>query len=51
MLRRATIEVRLLGEFALFRHGVPLPLPASRKTRAMLAYLLLCGKPVRRERE
>jgi pimeloyl-ACP methyl ester carboxylesterase len=50
MSRNATIEVRLLGEFALLRGGMPLPLPASRKTRALLAYLLLCGKPVRRER-
>lgn len=44
------ITVRLLGEFALLRDGVALPLPASRKTRAMLAYLLLTAKSVRRER-
>jgi pimeloyl-ACP methyl ester carboxylesterase len=44
------IDVRLLGEFALSTGGEPLPLPASRKTRALLAYLLLSAKPVRRER-
>jgi len=43
-------EVRLLGEFELHRGGTPVALPASRKTRALLAYLLLTGKPVRRER-
>lgn len=44
------IHVQLLGEFALSFDGEPLPLPASRKTRALLAYLLLHAKPVRRER-
>jgi pimeloyl-ACP methyl ester carboxylesterase len=46
----AAIEVRLLGEFMLLRDGQPQPLPASRKTRALLAYLLIIGKPVRRDR-
>lgn len=44
------IDVQLLGEFALSAGGEPLPLPASRKTRALLAYLLLTAKPVRRDR-
>jgi len=43
-------EVSLLGEFGLRRGGTPVALPASRKTRALLAYLLLTAKPVRRER-
>jgi pimeloyl-ACP methyl ester carboxylesterase len=46
----APINVRLLGEFMLLREGAPLPLPASRKTRALLAYLLIVRKPVRRDR-
>ena len=50
MAEAAAIEVRLFGEFALLRDGEPLALPASRKTRAIAVYLLLCGKPVRRER-
>lgn len=44
------IDVKLLGEIGLYRDGKPLALPASRKTRAMLIYLLLTGKPVRRDR-
>lgn len=44
------LEISLLGELALRRDGAPVPLPASRKTRAMLVYLLLCEGPQRRER-
>jgi pimeloyl-ACP methyl ester carboxylesterase len=44
------IEVSLLGEITLSRDGERIALPASRKTRALFAYLLLCAKPVRRER-
>ena len=46
----APFEVRLLGEFELRRGGAAVALPASRKTRALLAYLLLTARPVRRER-
>ena len=44
------LEVTLLGELTLLDDGVPVPLPASRKTRALFVYLLLCDRPVRRER-
>ncbi len=44
------IDVSLLGEITLSRDGEPLALPASRKTRALFVYLLLCAKPVRRDR-
>lgn len=44
------MELRLLGPMALVRDGQPVPLPASRKTRALLAYLAVRGKPERRER-
>ncbi len=44
------LKVRLVGELALFDGGRELPLPASRKTRALFAYLLLSNTPVRRER-
>lgn len=44
------MELRLLGPMALLRDGQPVPLPASRKTRALLAYLAVSGKPERRER-
>ena len=46
----ARMELRLLGPMALLRDGRPLALPASRKTRALLAYLAVSGKPERRER-
>jgi pimeloyl-ACP methyl ester carboxylesterase len=44
------MELRLLGPMALVRDGGPVPLPASRKTRALLAYLAVSGKAERRER-
>lgn len=44
------MELRLLGPMALLRDGKPMALPASRKTRALLAYLAVSGKPERRER-
>lgn len=44
------MELRLLGPMALLRDGRPVALPASRKTRALLAYLAVSGKPERRER-
>lgn len=46
----ATLEIRLLGELTLLRDGVPVELPPSRKTRALLAYLILKPGPERRER-
>ncbi len=44
------LYVTLLGDLTLSEDGRALALPASRKTRALFVYLLLCGKPVRRER-
>ncbi|HTO05927.1 MAG TPA: transcriptional regulator [Myxococcota bacterium] len=38
------IEVRLLGPFAITRGGVALELPASRKVRALFAYLALAPR-------
>ncbi|HEY5285132.1 MAG TPA: BTAD domain-containing putative transcriptional regulator, partial [Polyangia bacterium] len=43
------IQIRLLGELALLRNGRALPLPPSKKTRALLAYLAVIGKPQLRE--
>jgi DNA-binding SARP family transcriptional activator/energy-coupling factor transporter ATP-binding protein EcfA2 len=43
------LQVRLLGELALLRHGRALLLPPSKKTRALLAYLAAMGKPQLRE--
>ncbi|MGH7002708.1 MAG: hypothetical protein ACREIP_02050 [Alphaproteobacteria bacterium] len=44
------LTLRLLGEIELVRAGTRLSLPASKKTRALLAYLALTGKPQRRDR-
>ncbi|WP_328824891.1 transcriptional regulator [Mesorhizobium neociceri] len=42
------LSVRLFGPLAIVRNGVPVVLPASRKLRAMLAYLALAPHPVGR---
>ncbi len=44
------LSIRLLGEIDVMRDGERRPLPPSRKTRALLAYLALTGRPHRRER-
>jgi len=44
------VEIRLIGELAVLRSGDALTLPNSRKTRALLAYLILNPGPHRRER-
>ena len=46
----AELTLRLLGEVAVLRDGVPLPLPSSRKARALLVYLAATGRSHRRER-
>jgi len=45
----AALELRFLGDFAVLREGVALPLPPSKKTRALLAYLCLQPRRFRRE--
>jgi DNA-binding SARP family transcriptional activator/TolB-like protein len=42
------IEIHMLGMLRLSRRGRPIALPASRKVRALLAYLALASKPVGR---
>ena len=44
------LTIRLLGEIEVCRDDSVQPLPPSRKTRALLAYLALTGRPHRRER-
>lgn len=46
----ADLELCFLGELRVLHDGSPQPLPPSKKTRALLAYLALAGRPVRRER-
>ena len=44
----ARLELRLLGGVEVIRAGIALPLPASRKARALLAYLAATGRSHRR---
>jgi DNA-binding SARP family transcriptional activator/pimeloyl-ACP methyl ester carboxylesterase len=44
------LKIQLLGDIAVARDNEILPLPPSKKTRALLAYLALNGQPQRRER-
>ena len=48
--RQSVLEISLLGELAVHRDGAAVPLPASRKTRALLGYLALSARAHRRER-
>ena len=41
-------HVLLLGAFQIIRNGAPLPLPRSRKARALLAYLAMAPRAVTR---
>ena len=44
------LEIRLLGELMVLRGGMPCQLPSSKKTRALLAYLVASGRTHTRER-
>jgi DNA-binding SARP family transcriptional activator/TolB-like protein len=44
----ALLQVRFLGPMTVSRSGVAVPLPASRKVRALFAYLALAPHPVTR---
>jgi DNA-binding SARP family transcriptional activator len=46
----ASLGVRLLGALTISRDGVPAAMPASRKLRALFAYLALAPHPVSRSR-
>ena len=45
-----TLHIHTLGALAIAMGGQTLALPASRKTRALLGFLVLTGRPHRRER-
>jgi len=46
----STLEIRLLGELQVVRDGVPVALPTSRNTRALLAYLVATCRDHHRDR-
>src|SRR5262245_19755935 len=45
-----TLTIRVLGEFEILKGETQQDFPQSRKTRALLAYLILTGRRHRRER-
>ena len=49
MASRPKLELRLIGEMALRRDGVAVELPRSKKTRALLAYLAVQDRELRRD--
>ncbi|NDW00175.1 alpha/beta fold hydrolase [Salipiger sp. PrR002] len=50
LARSDRLQVSLLGELRVRRGGQDVPLPASRKARALLGFLVATGRPHRRER-
>jgi DNA-binding SARP family transcriptional activator len=49
-VEKVGLSVRLLGEIRLSRRGSAVALPASRKTRALLGYLIAAATPQPRQR-
>jgi pimeloyl-ACP methyl ester carboxylesterase/DNA-binding SARP family transcriptional activator len=49
-VRPDAVEVRVVGDFAVYRGGELVTLPQSKKTRCLLAYLAVIERPQRRER-
>lgn len=43
------VEINLFGELRVSEDGVPVRLPPSKKARALFAYLIVTGRPQRRE--
>jgi DNA-binding SARP family transcriptional activator/class 3 adenylate cyclase len=50
MFDDSPILINVLGELQVTKDGAACELPASRKTRALLAFLAVTGRPVRREK-
>jgi len=46
----AALQVQVLGPLSVLRDGEPVPLPQSKKTRGLLAYLAITGRAHRRDR-
>jgi pimeloyl-ACP methyl ester carboxylesterase/DNA-binding SARP family transcriptional activator len=47
--KAVAVSIHTLGGLALLRDGEPVKLPASKRTRALLAYLAVTGRPHRRD--
>ena len=46
---KGPLQIKVLGELAVLRDGEQIVLPASKKTRALLAYLAVVNRPQRRD--
>ena len=46
---KAPLQIKVLGELAVVRDAQEIVLPASKKTRALLAYLALANRRQRRD--
>ena len=46
----SVLRISLLGDLTVERNGQAVPLPRSRKTRALLAFLVVTARPHRRDR-
>ena len=46
----ASVAVRLFGPFTVVRNGSAAALPASRKVRALIAYLVMAPRPIHRDK-
>jgi len=44
MAGKEVLRISVLGKLALLRDGIPMQLPPSKKTRALLAYLAVTGR-------
>ena len=49
-LSKPGLEIRVLGPVGVTRGGAPVPMPRSRKVRALLGFLTLSPSPVTRTR-
>ena len=47
---QASVAVRLFGPFTVLRNGSAAALPASRKVRALIAYLVMAPRPIHRDK-
>jgi DNA-binding SARP family transcriptional activator len=47
---RSSLTIRVLGELQVWKGGALVPLPPSKKTRALLSYMVLTERKHRRER-
>ena len=46
---KAPLQIKVIGELAVVRDAQEIVLPASKKTRALLAYLALANRRQRRD--